>query len=241
MALIGLIPARGGSKGIARKNIALCAGRPLIAWTCEAAMASRELAATLLSTDSAEIASIAREWGVDAPFMRPEELALDTTPSLDVMVHALDWLESRGRHVTALVLLQPTSPLRTAAHIDGALQDFVRSGADTLVSVVEVPHRFHPDVVLAENDGWLSPRHGASHKVARRQDMAPLFARNGPAILVTTPAVLRSGRLYGERVRAYRMEAIDSIDIDTTADLYMASALLEARTNKAASARPTAS
>src|SRR5688572_9864487 len=113
MAFFGIIPARGGSKGIPDKNIASCADRPLIAWTCEAATSSTRLARTIVSTDSERIARIAVEWGVSAPFRRPPELALDTTPSIDVLQHALSWVGTLQEDVTGLVLLQPTSPLRT--------------------------------------------------------------------------------------------------------------------------------
>ena len=231
MAFVGLIPARGGSKGIPGKNIAPCAGRPLIAWTCEAATRSVKLERTVLSTDSDDIAQVGRTWGVDVPFARPAELALDDTPSFDVMLHALDWLERDGVSVAGLVLLQPTSPLRTHAHIDQAIDEFAKSGADTLVSVVEVPHRFHPDSVMREANGWLRPYHDGKETVTRRQALAPLFGRNGPAILIVSPRVLRSGGLYGERVRPYLMSAADSVDVDAPLDLEYADFVLRRRSS----------
>src|SRR5688572_26839924 len=173
MGLFGLIPARGGSKGIPGKNIATCGGRPLIGWTCEAATHSTRLETTILSTDSDEIARVAREWGIEAPFMRPSELAQDDTPSIDVMQHALGWLDESGADVTGLVLLQPTSPLRTSAHIDAAVKVFTESGADSVVSVVKVPHNFHPSSVMLDDGGWLKPLEGERHAIKRRQDLAP--------------------------------------------------------------------
>ena len=229
MAVFGVIPARGGSKGIPQKNIAPCAGRPLIAWTCEAAVRSTQLARTIVSTDSEQIARVAAEWGVEAPFLRPPELALDTTPSIDVMLHALERLEASGAEVTGLALLQPTSPLRTSAHIDAAVQLFTSSGAESVVSVLQVPHRFQPPFLLRERDGWLEPLAGTSHTVARRQDLTPLFARNGPAVLVVSPALIRAGRLYGERTRAHLMTAEESVDVDDMADLLYAEFLLGRR------------
>lgn len=229
MAVFGVIPARGGSKGIPLKNIAPCAGRPLIAWTCEAAVGSRQLARTIVSTDSEQIARVASEWGVEAPFRRPTDLALDTTPSIDVMVHALDRLEESGADVTGLALLQPTSPLRTSAHIDAAVQLYTASGAESVVSVVEVPHRFHPPFLLREREGWLEPLTGPTHAVARRQELSTLLARNGPAVLVVSPALLRTGRLYGERTKALVMTAEDSVDVDDVADLRHAEFLLRRR------------
>jgi len=229
MGVFGLIAARGGSKGIPGKNIAACGGRPLIGWTCEAATHSTRLERTILSTDSDEIARVAREWGIEAPFIRPSELAEDATPSLDVMQHALGFLEKSGAEVTALVLLQPTSPLRTAAHVDAAVAMFTESNADTVVSVVKVPHNFHPSSVMLNDGGWLKPFQGDRLAIKRRQDLAPMLARNGPAVLVVSTALLRSGRLYGDRTRAYLMSSEESVDVDDASDLRYADFLLRSR------------
>ncbi len=228
MRCIGLIPARGGSKGIPGKNIAPCAGKPLLAWTCEAALASKRLARTILSTDSDEIAAAGRRFGVETPFKRPAQLAGDDTPALDVMRHALDWLESAGDKPEAMVLLQPTSPLRTARHIDGAIGRYVEKRADSVVSVVEVPHRFHPLSLMREEEGRLLPYEGAN-TVTRRQGLPQAWARNGPAVLVVAAAALRRGELYGARTFAYAMPAEDSLDVDTPFDLELAALLLERR------------
>lgn len=229
MGIVGVIPARGGSKGIPDKNIAPCGGRPLICWTCQAALSSTRLDRSIVSTDSERIAQVARECGVSVPFLRPAELALDATPSIDVMLHALNWLVQAGEAPAALVLLQPTSPLRTHRHIDAAVDLYRDSGADTVVSVMDVPHRFHPQSVLVESDGWLLPYQGEVRQVNTRHDLVPLLARNGPAILIVAAEVLRSRRLYGDRVRAYRMHAQDSVDIDAPVDLEYADFLLNRR------------
>jgi CMP-N-acetylneuraminic acid synthetase len=227
MRVVGLIPARGGSKGIPGKNIAPCAGKPLLAWTCEAALGSRRLARTILSTDSEEIAAVARTCGLEVPFLRPAALARDDTSSIDVMRHALDWLRADGETVDALALLQPTSPLRNARHIDEAVALFESEHADTVVSVVEVPHRFHPLSVMRDEGGVLLPYEG-ERTTTRRQDLPPLWARNGPAILVVASGILGTG-LYGPRTLGYRMSAGDSLDVDEPADLAMASLLLRER------------
>jgi CMP-N,N'-diacetyllegionaminic acid synthase len=228
MLLVGLIPARAGSKGIPGKNLAPCAGKPLLAWTCEAALACRGLSRTLLSTDSEEIAAAGRALGVEAPFLRPAQLASDEAPALGVMQHALDWLERSGQRPDALVLLQPTSPLRTARHIDEAIERFKAGKADTVVSVVEVPHRFHPRSLLREADGGLVPYLGGE-TATRRQGLEPVWARNGPAVLVVASRVLRDGKLYGERTLGCPMAAEDSLDIDTPQDLALAGRMLERR------------
>lgn len=228
MAFIGLIPARGGSKGIPGKNIAPCAGKPLIAWTCEAALASRWLDRVVVSTDCEQIAAVARQFGVEVPFLRPAHLAADDTPSLPVMEHALDWAEAAQEKVEGIVLLQPTSPLRRADHIDGAIELFRRAGGETVVSVVEVPHRFHPRSVLRIHDDRLHPYLADGDTVTRRQELSPVFARNGPAVLIVLPRTLRSGRLYGDGAVPYSMKAEESVDIDSPLDMQFAEFLLQA-------------
>ena len=225
MRVVGLIPARGGSKGIPGKNIAPCAGKPLLAWTCEAALGSHGLARTILSTDSEQIAAIGRGCGVEVPFLRPAALSADDTPSIDVMRHAIDWLRAAGETIDALALLQPTSPLRTARHIDEAVARLAESGADSVVSVTEVPHRFHPHALMREEEGRLVPWQGDA-TVTRRQDLPRLWGRNGPAILVVRAAAVGRGDLYGGRTVGYPMAPRESLDIDTPFDLELAALLL---------------
>ena len=132
MNVLGLIPARGGSKAIPRKNIVDLAGKPLLAYTCQAALECNTLTQVILNTDDEEIAAIGRSYGVAAPFLRPENLATDETPILPVIQHTLAWLvEQAGFETDIVVLLQPTSPLRKAEHIDAAVQLMLDSEADT--------------------------------------------------------------------------------------------------------------
>jgi CMP-N-acetylneuraminic acid synthetase len=130
VAVVGVVPARGGSKGIVKKNIRACAGRPLLAYTCDAALGSQVLDRVLLSTDDAEIAAVGRDCGLEVPFLRPASLATDTTPMVEVLTHVLDWLNS-DQEIDAIVLLQPTSPLREAHHIDEAVELLVSQKAPT--------------------------------------------------------------------------------------------------------------
>jgi CMP-N,N'-diacetyllegionaminic acid synthase len=229
MSIVGLITARGGSKGIPRKNIAACAGKPLLQYTCEAALGSKGMDRVILSTDSEEIARVGVSCGIDVPFMRPAALSADNTPSMEVMRHALDWLRSGDPQPEAIVLLQPTSPLRTATHIDAAIELFRTSQADTVVSVVEAPHRFHPLSVMKQIDGELRPYFGDRATVTRRQDLPPVYARNGPAVLIVTPAQIDAGDFYRGRVVGYLMNAHDSIDIDCEDDLRLAEYFLSRR------------
>ena len=218
MEVVGLIPARGGSKAIPRKNLTPVGGKPLIAWTLEAARSSETLTSVVVSTDSDEIAEAAH--GVQV-LWRPAELAEDDAPMRAVIEHAFGEL---GRP-DVLVLLQPTSPLRRARHIDEAVALLLESGADSIVSVVEVPHRFAPESLMALEDGRLAPLGPMS---TRRQDKQIVYARNGPAVLALRPDRL-GDELYGGDCRPYVMRPEDSADIDEPFDLELAELLLARR------------
>jgi len=219
--IVALVPARGGSKGIPRKNLAPLAGKPLLAWTIEAALASEAVTRTVVSTEDDEIARAARAAGAEV-LARPAELAADGTPMRDVIEHALR--ELGGTEV--LVLLQPTSPLRRAEHVDAAVELLRATGADSVVSVVEVPHRYRPGSLMALDGDRLVAL--AEDYAATRQEKPAVYARNGPAILVLRPDRIGTD-LYGGDCRAYVMEPRDSIDIDDPFDLELAELLLGAR------------
>ncbi len=228
--VLGLIPARGGSKSIPHKNRAPLAGRPLLAYTCEAASGSRRLTRVIVSTDDEEIAHVGRGFGAEVPFLRPHELARDGTPSLPVAQHAVRWLtEHEGWEPDVLVLLQPTSPLRQARHIDEALVLMEQTAADTVVSVIAVPHRFSPYALMQLQDGCLHDFWQEPLPFDRflRQNLPVLYARNGPAILASRVAVMfECQSFYGQRVIPYVMGEAESVDIDTPDDLWRAEWLL---------------
>ncbi|SRR6266545_5043466 len=217
MEVVALVPARGGSKGIPRKNLAPLAGKALIRWTIDAARAAETVTRVVVSTDDDEIATEAHDVDV---LRRPSELAADDTPMLAVIRHALSHIEP----CDVLVLLQPTSPLRRAEHVDGAVRLLLETGADSVVSVVEAPHRYEPDSLMELRDGLLVAR----SEPAMRQAKQRLYARNGPAVLALRPAGLGEG-LYSGNVAAYVMDERDSLDIDTPHDLELAELLLRAR------------
>jgi CMP-N-acetylneuraminic acid synthetase len=230
--ILAIIPARGGSKSVPKKSITLLMGKPLLAYTCEAALASARTTRVVLSTDDGEIASVGRACGVEVPVMRPAELAQDTTLILPVLQHILCWLQDHeGYSPEITVLLQPTSPLRTGRHIDEAVDLLAASGADSVVSVVEVPHQFNPVSVLKIEGGALVPfLPGEGGRVQRRQEKPRVYARNGPAVYVTWTRrlFLPDAHLYAGVCRPYVMDAKDSIDIDTSDDLAMAELVLSA-------------
>lgn len=223
--LVGLVPARGGSKGIPHKNIVNLAGRPLLAYTADAALGSGILDRVLLSTDDTAIASVGRTLGLDVPGLRPTELAQDDTPMIKVMQHTLLQLRTEGMEPEGIVLLQPTSPLRQSKHIKEAVAVFRSRKPATLVSVTRVPHRFTPGSQLRQVAGRLEPA-AARPDTLLRQEKPVLFARNGPAVLITHPAALDLGTLYGEPTIGYEMDETASLDIDEPDDLRLADFLL---------------
>lgn len=217
MEIVGLIPARAGPRG---KNLWQLAGKPLLVWTIEAARGSSKLTRVVVSTDSDEVAALAREHGVEV-LARPAELALDETPMLPVIKHALDTLGA----VDILVLLQPTSPLRRPDHIDQALLVLLEDDRrDVVVSVVEAPHRFRPESLMRRDGRRLVPL--AADAPLRRQDKAVVYARNGPAVLALRPDRLGDD-LYAGDVRPYLMDPRDSVDVDEPFDLRFAEFLLD--------------
>lgn len=234
MEVLGLIPARGGSKAITRKNLVPVLGVPLIQYTFQVAKASRCLNRLLVSTDDPDIRDFAASQSVAAPFLRPPELAADDTPMLPVILHALHWLqEMESYHAEAVVLLQPTSPLRRTAHIDAAVDLLVNTGADTVVSVVPVPHQFNPLSVMRLDHGILEHFLPGS-PILSRQEKPQVYARNGPAVLAVRRQTLDAGKLYGAVTRGLVMSPADSLDIDEPDDLLLAEFWLSRRQNSEA-------
>jgi len=227
MNVLGVIPARGGSRGIPNKNLAPLCGRPLLAYTADAAKASTTLTRTIVSTDDERIAACAKSLGLDV-LMRPSLLAADDTPMLPVLQHAIEAMRAGGFNPDIVVLLQPTSPLRRAEHIDTAVDWLQRVGGDSVVSVVEVPHQFNPTSVMRLDDGLLKPLlDGAT--ATRRQDKPRLYARNGPAVLAVHARVIEGGSLYGNETWPLVMTAEESLDIDTPWDLKLVEHSLQTR------------
>jgi CMP-N,N'-diacetyllegionaminic acid synthase len=219
MKILGLIPARGGSKGVPRKNIRLLNGKPLLAYTAESALQSKTLTRVILTTEDAEIAEVGRNCGIDVPFMRPLELAQDSTPSLAVVQHAILNLQENGEDFDAVCLLQPTNPLRRAEDIDACVELFTRSNADCVISVLPVPHEYNPKWVFWKNgDDKMSLSTGDTEIVPRRQDLPPAFHRDGSVYITRSEIIIDRGSLYGDNVQGYEMSPEFSANIDTEAD-----------------------
>ena len=227
MNVLGVIPARGGSKGIPNKNLALLCGRPLLAYTADAAKASTTLTRTIVSTDDERIAAGAKSLGLEV-VMRPAALAADDTPMLPVLQHAIEAMRASGFNTDIVVLLQPTSPLRRAEHIDAAVVWLQRTRGDSIVSVVEVPHQFNPASVMRVDDGWLKPFLDGP-TATRRQDKPRVYARNGPAVLAVHARVIEGGSLYGNETWPLVMTPEESLDVDTAWDLKLIEHSLQTR------------
>jgi CMP-N-acetylneuraminic acid synthetase len=230
MRVLGVIPARGGSKGVPRKNVRLLGGRPLLQWTADAALAAERLARVVLSTDDLEIAEIGRACGIDVPFLRPAELARDDTPTLPVVQDVLRRLEEGGERYDAVCLLQPTSPFRSADDIDACIELLESSAADSVISVLRVPAEYNPHwVYFRDGDGALQLSTGEPQPIPRRQALPPAYHRDGTVYVTRRDAVLEEGSLYGARTVGYEMDPRRSVNIDTEADWDRAERMLEER------------
>jgi len=227
--VIAIIPARGGSKRLPRKNVLPLAGKPLIVWSIEAALASNYIDKIIVSTDDAEIADISRTAGASVPFMRPSELASDTASSADVVMHALDYLESQEDYYDYIVLLQPTSPLRTSADIDAALELCIEKNANSIISVCETDHS-----PLWENT--LPPDHSMVGFIneniskLRSQDLPTYYRINGAIYICKTENLLKKRTFFiNKNIFAYVMSKLNSVDIDDKIDFIIAETLINQR------------
>jgi CMP-N-acetylneuraminic acid synthetase len=230
MSVLGIVTARGGSKGVPRKNLRPLGGKPLLQHTAEAALGSTRLMKTILTTDDEEIANLGRRCGLDVPFLRPAELAQDDTPTLPVLQHAVRYLEARGESYDAICLLQPTTPLRRSEDIDACIDLMQRSEADCVVTVLPVPHRYHPCWVYYRNDdGTLRLSDGSANPIPRRQDLPPAYHREGSIYLTRRSVLIDQNSLYGQRVLGYVLDERDSVNIDTQADFRRAEQMIRDR------------
>lgn len=227
MRLLAIIPARGGSKGVPGKNSKLLNGKPLISYTCEVAKQSKRFAKIIVSSDDANVVSIAESCGIEAPFIRPENLALDSTPTIDVVIHAVEFLAAKGEHFDAVCLLQPTNPFRSAAFLNKCIDAFSSRDYDSLVSVRKVPHEFNPHWTFEpDQNGLLKIATGESEIISRRQELPEAFHRDGSVYIVRTSVLLKHRSLYGTSIGYCESTGEPAINIDTPEDWKRAEAHL---------------
>tara|TARA_R110001599_G_scaffold326067_1_gene538487 strand:- start:12631 stop:13326 length:696 start_codon:yes stop_codon:yes gene_type:complete len=222
--IIAIIPARGGSKGLPRKNILPLGGIPLIGWSINAAKESKYIDRLIISSDSDEICSLVRELGCDVPFKRPSELSNDTANSVDVVSHAISVC---GDVFDIVILLQPTSPFRSSTDIDKAIELFVSSCTNSVVSVVESDKSPEWMYWLGESKNDLFPIMSGVDRATRRQDTKKAYVLNGALYIIDKEHFLTTQKFVDETTVAYVMDRKSSIDIDTALDLEIANILLE--------------
>ncbi|MEZ4589032.1 MAG: acylneuraminate cytidylyltransferase family protein [Gemmatimonadales bacterium] len=226
--VLGLVPARGGSKGVPDKNSRQLAGKPLLEYVVEAAAASGVVDRLVLSTDDRGIAELGERLGMEVPFMRPPDLATDSAPMLPVIQHAVRAIEASGWEVEVVVLLQPTSPLRRGDEIRRAVELLQSSEGDSVVTVQQVPPHLSPDYVLQVDGGLLMPFLPEGERCTRRQDVRPAYYRDG-TVYCTRKRVIESGSIYGARCVPLLMPRGASLSIDTEEDWSEAERVLRDR------------
>jgi CMP-N,N'-diacetyllegionaminic acid synthase len=236
-SVLGLITARGGSKGIPGKNIRMIGGKPLIAWSINAALASVKIKRLIVSTDAPEIAEVALHFGAEVPFLRPAALALDNSPHLDVVLHALDWLKANGESFDYVMLLQPTSPLRLSEDIDSAINVAVASLPAAVISVNEL-HQHPYFTRVMDDDGVLSPLIPMKElEYPRRQDLPPAYYINGAIFLNQVDSLRNDRTFYPSGAKGFLMPAERSWQIDTDLDIAVVAAILNQQSSSTPSER----
>lgn len=230
MRVLGVIPARGGSKGVPGKNIRPINGRPLLEYTAAAAFAAKGLSRIVLSTDDDTIAEVGRRCGLEVPFLRPASLATDLTPTLPVIQHALTFVEDAGDTFDAVCILQPTTPLRPARDIDLCIERLRTSAADAVVTVVPVPPEHNPHwVYFSDLSGALKLSTGEREPIPRRQSLPRAFRREGSVYVVRRDVVMRQDTLFGDRLVGHVLDPAVCVDINSDQDWIRAEQMLRAR------------
>ncbi len=222
--ILALIPARGGSKGIKNKNIVLLNGNPLISYSIKAALKSKYIDETVVTTDSEKIAKISKKYGASVPFMRPIELASDKSKTIDAVLHALKMLAKLGNHFDGLILLQPTQPLRTANDIDGAIELFFEKNLQGVASVSIVED--HPLLMRTIDENRNLHSLLEENSTCRRQEMKNYYKVNG-CIYINQIDEISKDTSFNDNPIGFVMETSHSVDIDEIKDLYIAEVYLK--------------
>jgi len=228
MRILAIIPARGGSKGVPGKNIKLLNGKPLLAYTSEIALQSHYLTEVIVSTEDRDIAAVAQSLGIQVPFIRPMALAADHTPTLDVIIHALQWYENQAIFFDAVCLLQATNPFRTLDFLDRAIEKFRISDCDSLVSVLRIPHEYNPHWTFEVNeDGYLKIATGETEIIPRRQELPIAYHRDGSIYLTKVKVLLEEHSLYGKSIAFIESASDFYVNIDTMDDWEKAEEMIQ--------------
>jgi N-acylneuraminate cytidylyltransferase len=227
MRVLGIIPARGGSKGIPRKNLALLNGRPLLSYTAETALLSTRLTKVVLSTDDQEIADYGRSLGIAVPFMRPSELAQDQSPTIDALLDVLQRLRELGETYDAVFTLQPTNPLRTLADIDGAIALLERTGADSVISFTDVGGKHPARMKTLDSQGSVvNPSFAEQFEGMPRQLLPRFYLREGSVYLTRASVLTGQHSIQGKDCRAWIVPEWRACNIDTKFDFFITEQVL---------------
>lgn len=219
MRILGIIPARGGSKEIPRKNIKLLGGKPLLQYTSDIALKCELLDKVIVSSDDDAIIAVAKGLGISVPFKRPGDLAKDKSPTLPVIQHALKHFKNEGVEYDAICLLQVTSPMRTLASLNSALKKFIQNDVDSLVSVREVPDEYNPHWTFTCNENQhLQIVTGEKEIIARRQDLPKAYHRDGSIYITKTSVILDNNSLYGKTTAYIENKEPSFVNIDNLED-----------------------
>jgi CMP-N,N'-diacetyllegionaminic acid synthase len=226
MRVLTVVPARSGSKGLPGKNIKTLIDKPLLAWSVQQGLASKYVDEVIVSTDSEEIAEIAKQYGASIPFLRPSELARDETSTADVLIHLIDTLETGGQHYDYILLLEPTSPLRETSDIDAAFGKLLATqDASCIVGISAVESQHPMFCVSVTEEGFL--RSGNDFKVLRRQEIAPLFFYEGSLYISEIPVYKRLKNFYHNNTLGYIMPKWKSYEIDDATDFLIVESILK--------------
>ena len=232
MKILFVIPARGGSKGLPGKNIRPLCGKPLIAWSIEQARAVNHIERVIVSTDSQEIAAVAREYGADVPFMRPSELARDDSPEWLAWRHALSFLlETEGALPDVMLSVPTTAPLRLPIDLQNCLDEFAKGNADMVITVSEAHRNPWFNMVKENSDGTMGLVFSSKSGLTRRQDSPAVFDMATVAYVACTQFVMQQMGIFSGRVRAVKVPVERAIDIDTLLDFEMAEFLFNRQRN----------
>ncbi len=227
MRILGLINARGGSKGVPRKNIKLLCGKPLIEWTINEALESKFIDKLIVSTEDQEIANISKGLGAEIPFLRPKILATDNSLQIEAIKHAVNFVEAKGEFYDIIVILQPTTPLRKTEDIDGSLELLLNSGADSVISVCDVGGKHPSTLYLEESSKKISPYIYSNKQGVIRQQFKEVLWRNGAVYAMKRDVLIKMNSLYGENIVGYKMSEKNSFNIDTLFDWDLTEAYLK--------------
>lgn len=226
---LAIIPARSGSKGLPNKNIKDLCGKPLIAWSIEVAKKSKYLDEIMLNTNSEKIANIARKFGVNVPFLRPENLAQDTSSTFDVIKHTIEFYKNElKKEFDFIVLLEPTSPLREVCDIDNAIEILLDNNlADSIVGISKTQGQNPVFLVRKNNNGFISGYANKNMLTVRRQDIEDIYFFEGTIYISKTDVLLQKQTFYHEKTLGYEVEKFKSLEVDDIYDFVMIEALMK--------------